>query len=529
VTIFKRPQARNASMTLVIMGAISIGLLVGLAYLSSHAGVTISEERSVVAQVAFAVYHGGIGFYVVQFFSAAILMLGANTAFQGFPQLASILARDRFMPRQFYNRGDRLVFSNGILALGTVASVLIVWAGADVNRLIQLYVVGVFTAFTLSQIGMVRHWLKVRRTPDAATSGWQRSIAFNGVGGVTTFVVTVVVTLSKFAEGAWISILGMVLLASTFWMISRHYADVMIALRRGRVRVREQVAVNRAVLVVRDFDRSLAEALGYVRSFHPPEFRAVWAGKSGSPAGLTARWAEVCVAGGPELEILPSGGSLVGRVKRYVGAMERGRPDFITVVVPETVREGGYLYILKHLETFRLKAGMLRVPNVVVANVPVMRDRTPGAAAGAATGTGTHGRALIPNRVVALLFVSAINDATIHAVNYARTLDAAETRAVHFVLDPGGSGSIVDEWVAAGLPIPLEVTEAPFRDLTTPMMAAVREVTARGDTIAAVIAPEYVMKRRHMILHNQNAFFAKRLFLTEERAVLTSVPWTLDM
>ena len=521
VTAFKRPQAKNASRTLMMLAGLAIVMFMGIAFLAVNTHATISEERSVVAQVAYGVFGGGFGFYAVQVFSAAILILAANTSFQGLPMLAAILAKDRYLPRQFMNRGDRLVFSNGVMVLAFFAGLLIVVFHADLNALIQLYVVGVFTSFTLAQAGMVKHWLKEKEKGDEAEKGWRRSIIFNTIGAVTTFVVLIVVTVSKFTEGAWISILCMVILALTFPVINRHYVSVIKALRRGRVKISDRVVTNRVVLVVRDFDKSLAEAVGYIRSFHPPEFRAVWVGKGRTPADVQARWQEYCLAGGPELEILGRKGSLLRTLRTYVRGIQRDRPDFITVVVPEMVRERLSLYFLSHFGLIRMKSGLLREPNVVLTDVPVPAD--------AMGGDGSDGKSLIPNRVVALLFVSAVNDATLWAVNYARTLQASEIRAIHFALDPAGSGAIIDEWAVHGSPVPLQLTEAPFRDLTGPMLAAVRSVTEREDTVAVVIVPEYIVKKRHRILHNQSALFVKRLFLSEPRTVLTSVPWTLEM
>ena len=162
-------------------------MFLGISFLASHGHPLPSPSKSVVAQVADGVFHGGFMYYVVQVFTAAILILAANTSYQDFPRLASILARDRFMPRQFENRGDRLVFSNGVIVLALLASLLI-WAfNADLDRLIQLYVVGVFTSFTLSQTGMVRHWLKVRREGGAAARHWHRSMALNAIGAVGTW------------------------------------------------------------------------------------------------------------------------------------------------------------------------------------------------------------------------------------------------------------------------------------------------------------------------------------------------------
>src|SRR5437763_3050588 len=176
------------------MGAVAITMFLGISFLASRMHVTVSERRSVVAQIAHTIFGGGLGFYVVQIFTTAILVLAANTSYQDFPRLSSILARDRFLPRQFANRGDRLVFSNGVLVLALFASLLIVAFRADLNHLIQLYVIGVFTSFTLSQTGMVRHWRAEGRKGDTAERSWRRSMVINGIGAAATFLVLCVVT-----------------------------------------------------------------------------------------------------------------------------------------------------------------------------------------------------------------------------------------------------------------------------------------------------------------------------------------------
>ncbi|MEZ0235519.1 MAG: APC family permease, partial [Actinomycetota bacterium] len=207
VPAFRRPQARNAATTLAVMGAMSITMFLGITALSVLLHVRITEdivhELPVLAQIGDTVFGGGIMFLLLQVFTAGILILAANTAFQDFPRLASILARDRFMPSQFRNRGDRLVFSNGVVVLAGLAAILI-WAfDANLTRLIQLYVVGVFTAFTLSQAGMVRRWIRTKE------GSWQRSAVINGIGAATTGIELVVVTITKFAKGAWIVIVAL--------------------------------------------------------------------------------------------------------------------------------------------------------------------------------------------------------------------------------------------------------------------------------------------------------------------------------
>jgi len=206
VPAFRYPASRNAATTLGIMGVMTISMFIGITWLANHTGVVFTEEseRTVVAQVADAVFGGGLMFYVVQAMTAGILILAANTAYQDFPRLSSILAQDRFMPRQFMNRGDRLVFSNGILILAILASILIVVFDADLNSLIQLYLVGVFISFTLSQSGMVVHWRRTRGP------GWRRRLYINGFGASVTGLVFLVVVTTKFGvlprpgRGSWL-------------------------------------------------------------------------------------------------------------------------------------------------------------------------------------------------------------------------------------------------------------------------------------------------------------------------------------
>ncbi len=520
VPAFRRPQAKNAAETLAIMGAIAVTMFLGISFLASRAHVTVSQSRSVVAQIAFAAFHGGFGFYFVQVFTAAILILAANTSYQDFPRLSSILARDRFLPRQFRNRGDRLVFSNGVTVLAAFASLLIYVFHADLSRLIQLYVVGVFTSFTLSQTGMVRHWLKEKHKGPEAAKGWQHSIVINAVGASATALVLVIITVTKFQHGAWIVIVAMPLIVLVFMAIHRHYASIAAQLRLGTVRPGEP-AVNRVVFLVSDLDAACAEALGYVRSFRPQDLHVLYPSPDALPADLNERWREFS-RGGPALEPLSLGrGDLLDAVRGYVRRIPRGEHDFVTVIVPELVRERFAIHLLRRRELFRLKAGLLREPGIVVTDVPVLTEGP--------TPIGVDGRPLIPQRTVALVFVSALHDATVRAVNYARSLGAAETRAVYFDLDPDEAQRMEEEWADRNMGIPLDVIEAPFRDLTGPILEEVRRATVREDTLAMVVIPEFVVRKwRHMLLHNQHALFVKRLLLYEPRVVLSSVPYILE-
>ena len=374
VPAFRRPQARNAASTLAVMGAIAISMFLGISWLATHIGGTVaSDERSIPAQIAFAVFDGGLGFYVVQFFTAAILILAANTAYQDFPRLSSILARDRYMPRQFMNRGDRLVFSNGILVLAVASSLMIFAFDADLSRLIQLYVIGVFTSFTLSQSGMIVHWLRERRKGPGAARGWRRSIVINVVGAISTGVVLVVVTVTKFAAGGWLSMVFMAVLVVMFVSIHRHYTAVARQLRRGAVRVGER-GVNHLVLVVRDLDAAVAEAIGAIRSIRPTELRIVYPVRDVDddvPFELQEEW-RAFSGGAPRLEPLALGtDSLLVALRRFVRTIDRG---------PDGLREphdpGGRRGVARRIPGSALRADPAQ--GRVAARAEHRRERRPG-------------------------------------------------------------------------------------------------------------------------------------------------------
>jgi amino acid transporter len=515
VPAFRRPQAKNAAATLGIMGAISVTMFLGITFLARVGHAIPSDSKSVVAEVADGIFRGGAPYYVVQVFTAAILILAANTSYQDFPRLASILARDRFLPRQFENRGDRLVFSNGVIVLAILASVLVYAFDADLSRLIQLYVVGVFTSFTLSQTGMVRHWLKVRRqgVPEVAR-GWQRSIVINAIGAAATFLVLIIVVETKFREGAWIVIAAMPVIIGGFYGIQRHYEEVSRQLRRGGASLAEMPR-NVVVLYVEEVGAAAAEAVGYVRSFTGGDFRAIHVQTPKTPSDLLQRWRSVCRTD-VDLTILPENRNPTQTVLDYIRSIPRDEGDFVTVVIPEQLARRSLFAAVRRGTSFLLKVRLLSEPQVVISDVPVVE------------GQGEPGRPLIPEWTVALVFVSAAHDPAVRAVNYARSLRANETRAVYFALDPSHVEEIQREWEERQMPIALDIVEAPFRDLTGPILDEVQQVTQRPDAVCAVIVPELVVRKWwHNFLHNQRALFIKRLLLFEPRVILSSVPYRL--
>jgi hypothetical protein len=491
-------------------------MIMGTTYLAIHMHARPSSSVSVVSEIARGVFpgsggNGGLLFYLVQIFTLVVLVLAANTSFQDFPRLSAILARDGFMPRQFENLGDRLVFSNGVIVLTVLSSALIVLFDANLDRLIQLYVLGVFTAFTLSQTGMVVHWRKAGR--DGTEKAWRHRAAINGVGAAATGLVAVVVAWTKFKHGAWIVMVAVPVFVLMFRGIRHHYANVAAALRAGHAATRSAGAVSHPLLVVPDLGVATTRALGYVRAIAGNEFRAVHVDDHPSGVDLVAAWAWTSRSAVP-LEIV-HGDDQVHAVLDAVRAAAPGEHGFVNVVIPETV-DGAFAELRG---MFSLKLRLLSLPDVAVTNVPVVL--TP-------DGPPVDPRPLVPNRHVVLVFVAGVNDAVARAVSFAQSLRAAETRAVYFALEPTDVTGMIDEWFESGMPIPLDMVEAPYRDLGPPMLREIRRYTSQPGTVVTVVIYDLLLgKRRHQLLHNQRSLFIKRLLLREPNVAVTSVPFRL--
>ncbi len=517
VQAFRRPQAHNAATTLTIMGAMSVAMFLGITLLAVLLHVRITEEivheSPVLAQIGRTIFGDGAMFLLLQAFTAGILILAANTAFQDFPRLASILARDRFLPSQFRNRGDRLVFSNGVIVLAAVAALMIWLFDAELTRLIQLYVVGVFTAFTLSQAGMVRRWLRLRE------GRWQRAAIINGIGAVTTGVVLVVVTVTKFAKGAWIVIVAMPVIVLLFLAVSRHYATIARILAVVRVTGRD-AATNHVVVLVPDMGPATQDAIAYLRAVRPVTVEARWVG---TPAGLPAATHAWHVRAERLGDLTPLPGAdrhLVRAIRSLVRERRRGPEDFVTIVIPEVVRRTGlFRQAVRGRRWFLLKTALLFEPGVVVTDIPWIEgveDRPSGE------------RPLEPERSVVLVPVSGVHDATVRAVLYARALKPLFVEAIFMVTDPEETEGVVEAWHAREIDVPLVMVEAPFRDIGEPLLAEIRRHTIRGDTVVTVVLPELVPRHWwESVLHNQTGLFIKELLLAEPRVVLTSVPFHL--
>ena len=372
IPAFRRPTSQNAARTLMWMAGILGGSFLGISFIASWMRPIPSEAESALSTMGRVVFGDGtLLYYLLQFSTMAILVLAANTAYADFPRLAAIIGADGFLPRQFAARGDRLVFSNGILILAGAASVLLVVFGGDVTALIPLYAVGVFTSFTLSQTGMVRHHLKER------ARGWRMSVVNSALGAVATFVVAVVVVVSKFMIGAWIVVVLIPLVVLFFRAISFHYraVGVQLAVDPGP----EAPPLRHGVVVlVGAVNRSALMALRYARSIHADDLVAVSVAIDEEHADrLTEQWRSFGLS--VPLEVLESPyRDLTTVVLAHLDELERRwGHDLITVVIPQAVVPHWWQAVLHNQSALALKVRLLNRRNTVVASVPYhLSDRS---------------------------------------------------------------------------------------------------------------------------------------------------------
>jgi amino acid transporter len=366
VPAFRKPEPRNAAMTIAIMGTILGVTFLGVSILATHLKPYRGElDPTGIALMAQHIYGGtGVLFWITQIATFAILILAANTAYADFPRLASIIGRDGFIPRQFANQGDRLVYSNGIVFLSLIASGLIVAFGGNVSKLIPLYAFGVFTGFTLSQAGMVVHH---RRLQEA---GWKWKLAVNAVGAVTTGVIAAVVVISKFTQGAWIPAVVIPLLVLLFRAIKGHYTKLGRALKIDDD-VHPQHKTNTMVVLVGGVHAGTIAGVEFAKSLQPDHLLAVHITTSEEDGELFAKkWAVFEPDVDLEVVVDPYR-NLRGTVLRYVEELdERWDDDRITVVIPEFVVHRWWEHLLHNQAALFLKGTLLFRENVAVVSVP---------------------------------------------------------------------------------------------------------------------------------------------------------------
>ncbi|QNN52977.1 APC family permease [Nocardioides mesophilus] len=393
VPAFRKPKSRNAATTLLLLGGIAVTMIVSVVVLAYQMGVRYVDpddierlrtatgaalpadyhQRVVIAQIAHAVFdHFTPGFYFVVVMTGIVLVLAANTAFNGFPVLGSILAQDGLAPRQLGARGDRLAYSNGIVFLAVMAIVLIVAFDAQTTRLIQLYIVGVFVSFNLSQLGMIRHWTRLlgTETDPAARRSMMRSRAINTFGLGMTAVVLVIVLITKFLAGAWITILAMTCFFAIMQGISRHYAKVASELS---VAEEDQVLPTRvhAIVLVSKVHKPTMRALAYSKAARPNVLEAVMVD---SDPALTARVLEEWDDRGIDvpLKVLYSPyREIIKPIVDYTRSVRDANPrGVVAVYIPEYVVGRWWEQLLHNQTALRLKGRLLFMPGVMVISVP---------------------------------------------------------------------------------------------------------------------------------------------------------------
>lgn len=409
VMAFKKPESKNAARTLIVMAALLCTMFLGTSILAYLFGVHPHQDETVISQFARHIFTGGMGwfYFVVQASTAAILVLAANTAFADFPRLSSLLARDRFLPRQFANRGDKLVFSNGIIILALFSGLLVAGFGGDTSRLIPLYAVGVFLSFTLSQAGMVRHWLKVRhyeeyddaihrsevesdravpdvqlaielsKSPrfisDEVTSRkhWKKSLTINLLGAIATAVVLAVFIITKFMHGAWLVVFMIPILVLMFLAIHKHYVSVASQLSMETIHDTLPPMHHTVIVPISGIHRGVIKALQYAKSISTDNVRAVYVDfDEDATAKLQEVWNRLEL--GVKLVVLPSPyRELTRPLLRYIYKVDRlCEDDVLTIVLPEFVPKKWWQHLLHNQSSLLLKGALLFREGIIVTNVP---------------------------------------------------------------------------------------------------------------------------------------------------------------
>jgi amino acid transporter len=525
IPAFKKPEARNAATTLtwmvVILGTLFIGTTV-LAMSYHIEAVVPSGNPTVIGQIALQVFTGPLFFMfpVFQIATLFILTLAANTSYADFPRLSSLLARDHFLPHQFAFRGDRLAFSIGIVFLAILASLLLVVFKGDTTSLINLYAVGVFMSFTLSQGGMVRHWWRLRREK----KGWQRSFAINGLGALTTLLVALVIASTKFLSGAWIVVILIPLLVAMFLGIHRHYLHVERE-RTTEIPIHPKDIHHRFVVPVACLNPAAKRGLAYARSI-TQEVTVVHVVRDQREVdALHAAWQE-WQATFPQHEriqlnlVEPGKRSLVRCLLDSIDAMQQQYADeTLTVMLPEITEATSLGRLLRNPNVLQLKARLFFRPEIVVTNLtlPAPESTLP------LRPLKIRHRFIVP--------IAELDRPSLQSLAYARSI-APYVTAAHVAMDEQEVEEIQSKWEKLQKHLRPEeetylvVIESPYRSLLRPLLAYIDTVhTIYPEDTLTVILPEFVVAHWwEFLLHNQTAFQLKTALLGRPGIVVTDIP-----
>jgi len=506
VPAFKPPESKNASQTLLALGILLSFLFLGITFLANAYHVDpagIDRGETVPSQIAGAVFGAStLAFYLVQFFTALILFLAANTSYADFPRLSSILARERYLPRVLQNRGDKLAFSNGILVLAVAAGAVLVNYRADVHDIIPLYVIGVFTSFTLSQSGMVVRWRRLK------SPGWRRSAAVNGLGATTSFVVLIIVSITKFSLGAWQVILLIPAIAWLLYRVRLHYTQVSEELRQGPSV--ERIEANKFVVLLSPLLGANLKALSFARAVDPSELHVLsFRVPERRLREIRKRWEKL----GIKIPIEATGYRL-GDLVEFIRGLDPSPTRPVTVVVPDPQYRNPIVQIFRGRLLLRIKRVFLAESDVIVISVPFRPDKEP-----------EPQRLRSPTRLAIIVLVAGVHKATVRALEYARSLKPSELKAVTIAVDALESSKLLREWTAAKLDVPLELVDSPYRSVIQPLLKEVRSLGPSPNDAVAVLLPEFVVARwwQHL-LHGQTAFLIKTALLFQPNVVVIDVP-----
>ena len=514
VPAFKPPEWRNARTTLMWMGSLLGVMFLGLSFLAMKLQVAPTETKTVISEVGRAVFgSGGLGtalFLMLQVATTLILILAANTSFADFPRLANFHAQDHFMPRPLTKRGHRLVFSNGIIGLAIASTALVVLFRADVHKLIPLYAIGVFTSFTLSQAGMARRHLRLHEP------GWRHGLLINGLGAVTTAVVTVVIAITKFAHGAWavmvfVPVMVWLLVRMNHWYAREHeeLESGVDAFERGS---REHPI---AVVIVDDLDRKTVHALQYARTIRSSAMHALHMERDAATTDrLRARWATLDI--GIPLRVMRATGDPIRTIAAYVGALAGGAE--VTVIVPGESRVGRLERLRRGRTGARLTRALAFNPR---ARVTLVRDHLE-------PHHGADGVRLVPrtdHRAVVL--VDRPDRAALRAVGYALSLGATEVVAVHAAVDPEVQDDLIARWMELRIPIALDLVECWDRDVARSVERYVVDLMGPRTEVTVVLPRRDTPGLATRLLHDRTSRSIARALSRYEHVDIAVVPYSL--
>jgi amino acid transporter len=525
VPAFKPPEWRNARTTLMWMGGLLGTMFLGLSFIAMRLKVVPTDTKTVISQVGRAVFGAGpVGFGLflsLQIATTLILILAANTSFADFPRLANFHAGDDFMPRQLTIRGHRLVFSNGIIGLAAASTLLVIVFQADVHRLIPLYAIGVFTSFTLSQAGMARRHLRIKEP------GWRHGIAINGLGAVTTGIVTGVIAYTKFSHGAWAVMVFVPLMVLLLVRMNHAYDVERQELDADLQRVAPQDPARTrpiTVVLVDELDHETVHALQYAKTIRVSDVIAVHLETDPlSALALETSWEAAGLAAVP-LRVLRGHGDPAARLAGFVGGLPEDHE--VTILMPVPHHVSAWERLSDSRAGAKLARALLPYDQV---RVTLVRDHPDG------VHPLTHddaGRAVIrfaprgTHSVVVL--VDRLDRAVLRAVRYAMALGATDVRALHAAVDPTKANVLAQRWMELHVPIRLDILECWDRNVPRALEASILELSADDTEVTVVMPRRDFAKLRQRLLHDRTSRKIMKALGRYPHVDVAAVPYFMD-